>query len=86
MARHTKFLDRLLDPVGRALTPEAARQLLAIRADAETQALMEYLAERANEGLLTPEEREDYEALLSVANLIGILQAKARMVLAGSAA
>ena len=79
MVRHTEILDRLLDPFGRALTPEAARQLLAIRADAEIQALMEHLADRANEGLLTPEEREDYEALLSVANLIGILKAKARM-------
>jgi hypothetical protein len=86
MVASTQLLDRLLDPVGRALSPEAARRLIALRADAEAQARMDSLAERANEGLLTEEEREEYHSLVSATSLIAVLQAKARAALAEPAA
>lgn len=86
MGQAAQILDRMLDPIGRALTPEVARELVALRADAETQAYMDRLADRANEGLLTEEEAEEYDSLISAANLIAILQAKARLVLRDSAA
>jgi hypothetical protein len=75
------LLDRLLDPVGRALSPEAARRLVALRADEDAQASIDALADRANDGLLTPDERAQYESLVATANVIAVLQAKARMVL-----
>ena len=53
----TSVLDRILDPVGRALTPEVARKLVDLRVDAKTQARIDRLARRANEGKLTAEER-----------------------------
>jgi hypothetical protein len=81
-----ELLDRILDPVGRALSPEAARKLLALRADDETQSEIDALAERASQGTLTPEEYTEYESLISAANMIAILQAKARSVLAGISA
>jgi len=81
MPTSTDLLDRLLDPVGRALSPEAARRLIALRADADAQAKMDDLADRANEGLLTPDERAEYESLVAATTLIAILQAKARTVL-----
>ena len=34
---HTAVLDRLLDPLDRIFTPEVARQIVALRADAATQ-------------------------------------------------
>jgi hypothetical protein len=76
------MLDRLLDPVGRALTPEVARKIVSLRADAETQRRIDELADRCTEGQLTPEERADYEALVAAAGVIAILQAKARATLA----
>jgi hypothetical protein len=86
MPASSELLDRLLDPVGRALTPDVARRLIAIRADDATQQRIDALAERNNEGLLSEEERSEYEALVSAADLITLLQAKARAVLAGNSA
>ena len=86
MTTNAQLLDRLLEPVGKALSPEAARRLVALEADPEAQARIDDLAEKANEGLLTPEEREDYQSLISAASLIAVLQSKARAMLADSAA
>ena len=42
------------------------------------------LAKRANEGLLTPEERAEYEAFINLADIVSILQLKARRQLAAN--
>jgi hypothetical protein len=86
MDRTLQTLDRLLDPVGRALNGTAARELLSLRADPETQAKMDGFADRCTEGQLTPSERSEYEALVTASGVIAILQAKARIVLATPAA
>ena len=40
------------------------------------------LARKSTEGQLTPEEREEYEALIRAGQLVALLQAKARRLLA----
>ena len=80
------LLDRLLDPIGRSLTPEAARQLADLRADPAAQQRMDDLAGRCNDGNLTADERAEYDAYVTAATLIAILQSKARAVLSGGAA
>ena len=75
-------LDELLEPVGRALPLEFARELVALRATPEVEAKIEMLAEKCNEGQLTAEERAEYESYVQAIHLIGVLQAKARAVLA----
>ena len=75
-------LDRLLEPLTLKLTPAAARALVNFRADAETQARIAELAEKCNEGRLTPQERQEYEAFVRAIDLIAILQSKARRLLA----
>ncbi len=72
---------RLLDAVGRCLTPAVARRIVELRADAETTARVEVLAEKCNEGELTPEERAEYQSYVSTSTFIAILQAKARALL-----
>jgi hypothetical protein len=79
------LLDRLLDPVGRALGPQAARRLLGLRADPDTQRQVDEFAQCANEGTLDGEQRSEYEALIAAATVIGVLQGKARAVLAAQA-
>lgn len=74
-------LDRLLEPLAGCLTPEVAAKLADIRADDAMQDRIDYLAERANEGLLTVEEREEYAGYLHAIDVIAILQAKARSLL-----
>ncbi|MEO7300175.1 MAG: hypothetical protein ABI042_16545 [Verrucomicrobiota bacterium] len=72
-------LDRLLDPISRCFTPESARSLVALRADAVAQQRVEELAEKCNHGNLSPDEQREYETYVHVGNLIAILQAKARL-------
>lgn len=74
----TGILDRLLDPVGRCLSRRAARELADLRADEEIQAHVRELADKCNEGTLTAEERAEYESCVMAANVVAILQAKAR--------
>lgn len=74
-------LDRLLNPVQEIFTTEFAQALVNLRADAATQELIEDLGHRHHEGQLTAEELVEYEALVNGANLIAVLQAKARSFL-----
>ena len=76
------ILSRLLDPVGQMMPSDFARQLAALRATPEVQSRIDELASKSNEGELTPEERAEYLAYVDAIDLIGILQAKARNVLA----
>jgi hypothetical protein len=78
---NTSVLERLLDPISRCLTPESARALVALRADAVAQARIAQLAGECNEGRLEEEERREYETNVHVGNVVAILQAKARLLL-----
>ncbi|AUX45249.1 uncharacterized protein SOCE26_067300 [Sorangium cellulosum] len=78
-------IARLLDPVGRCLTPEVARALVSLRADAETQARIEELADKCTEGTLSPDERDEYSAYVAAIDFLTVLQSKARAVLASAA-
>ena len=73
-------LDQLLDPLGRILTPEVARKLVNLRVDARTQARIDKLARKCNEGKLTESERRQYEACVYAIDFIAILQSKARLL------
>lgn len=73
-------LNRLLTPFSDSLTPAMARRIAAFRADAETQARVDELATKCNEGVLTAGERREYEAYVRAIHLISVLQSKARIV------
>jgi hypothetical protein len=74
-------LDRVLDPFADCLTPEVAERIVRLRADAKTQARLDELADRANEGRLTLREKAEYDKYLEAFHFITILQAKARRLL-----
>jgi hypothetical protein len=78
----TVVLERFLGPVAESLNVEAARKLVRLKADAKTQARVDRLARKCNEGELTKEEHAEYEWYITAGNLIAILQAKARLLLA----
>jgi hypothetical protein len=81
MSQATLSLERMLDPVRDALTPAVAAAIADLRADAETQAHLDDLANRNTSGQLTADERAEYEMLVAAGNVIAVLQAKARAVL-----
>jgi hypothetical protein len=72
------FMDRVLDPLASSLNREAARSILESRVDPEIQARVAVLAERANEGLLSPEERDEYLSYVEAADLLAIFKLKAK--------
>jgi hypothetical protein len=76
------MLDGLLDPFTRCLDAASARRVAEFGIPAAVQQSVQLLAERANEGLLTEEERTDYEALVNAADFIAILKLKAERQLA----
>jgi hypothetical protein len=71
-------LDVLLDPLSRCLDIDSARRVAAFRIDPAVQARIDALAERANNGALSDEERAEYEACINAADFISILKLKAR--------
>jgi len=82
IAHGSTVLDEMLEPVSRCFGLETARALVGLRANERTRTRVEALAGKCNEGQLTSEERAEYEAYVQASTLIGILQAKARRVLA----
>jgi hypothetical protein len=72
-------IDSLLDPFSRCLDAESARRIVNFRPDASVQERIETLAEHANEGTLSPEERDEYEGLINAADFISILKLKAKL-------
>ena len=75
------ILERLLDPVGRILTPDVARKLVNLRFDKKAQTEINKLARKCNEGKLTDVERSAYETYVNAIDFVAIFQAKARALL-----
>jgi hypothetical protein len=74
----SSVLDGFLEPLSRCLDAESARRVVEFRIDPAIQARVEVLAERANEGVLTEDERAEYAALIDAADLVAILKLKVR--------
>ena len=82
--KNEPVLERLMGPLGECLTPESARRLLALKADAALQACVEEMADRHREGLLSPDEQAEYGNYVSYSTFVAILKSKARQLLAAS--
>mgnify|MGYP006908322757 CR=1 FL=1 len=78
----TGYLDRFLDPVTDALTPELARVIVDFHADSETEARIDMLRRKANDGTLTTGEEAEYKDFVDAVDVIPVFQSKARKFLA----
>ena len=81
MIAQATILDRFLEPFADCLTGEVARRVIDLRPDQVTQARLEVLREKANEGRLTEGEKAEYEEIVEGLDIMGILKAKARAAL-----
>lgn len=82
MSTAISFLDRFLEPMTTAFTPQMARTILDLRADADLEAQIQDLRQKANEGTLSREEEAEYKEFVEAVDVISIIQAKARKFLA----
>jgi len=81
-----QILGELVEPLGRALTTDSARALLAVRTSETAQRRIAELADRCNAGLLTPEEKAEYQLLVEVGDVMALLRTRARLYLSEHAA
>ncbi len=71
--------SRVIAPEKSGLSPDAARLVLEeFRFSEADEARMAELAEKCNEGNLTPQERAEYEAYVKVGDVLSLLHLKAR--------
>jgi hypothetical protein len=75
------ILDRIIEPFAECLTQEAARKIVALRADGEMQGRVDELADRANAGTLSEVEQSEYDRYLAAFHFVTILQARARRLI-----
>ncbi len=81
---NSSVVDELLDPVGKCLTLEVAERMANLRATPRVQEKLDEFAEKSSEGILTADERSEYEACLRAINFISLLQMKARALISSS--
>jgi hypothetical protein len=80
-ATETAILSRLIEPEHSGLAPEAARYILTLEfKDSDQQRMLE-LAEKAREGVLSPDEERELENYRHVGHLLALLRSKARVSL-----
>jgi hypothetical protein len=78
-------LDEFLEPLTRCLDAESARRVAALGVPPSVQERVNTLAELANEGLLSDDERAEYEALINAEDFVAILKLKVQGQLSGAA-
>ena len=75
------ILQRLIDPRRCGWTPQAAEAVLQIRFAEEDEQRASELADRANRGVITPDEEREMEGYLRLGSLMDLMQSKARLYL-----
>jgi hypothetical protein len=76
--------NRGTNPILQLITMDQGREIVQFRGDAELRQRIDQLAELANEGELTAEERAKYEGYVHANKFVAIFQAKARKLLSNS--
>ena len=81
MATVENYLDRYLDPVTQAFSPDVAQRIVDLKPDKGVLARVEQLGQKSNSGDITEAERDEYQALADAGTLVALLKAKARRFL-----
>ena len=76
-------LHRFLEHFTGTFTPELARHFAQLPPSPQFQARLDELAEKANEGTLTEEERREYATYVQAMDVIALLRIKASSEFAG---
>jgi hypothetical protein len=82
MATATEFLSSYIEPLAAELTTQQAQTILSIKPADRLIARVQELGDKASAGKLTEQERAEYEYYIDVDDVIGLLKAKARSLLA----
>ena len=69
--------DSLLESVARCLDTNSVRALSELQLDEAARGRLDVLAQKANEGQLTPGEAREYERFIDLSDIISTLRLKA---------
>jgi hypothetical protein len=75
---HSLAFDRATQAIFGILHPEQVHQIADYHADETLQERIAQLADKANEGELSDEERAEYEGYAQANRFVAVLQAQAR--------
>ena len=76
--------DSLLESAARCLDADSVRALHKMELDSAARTRLDLLAQKANEGQLTPEEAREYDRFIELGDIVATLRLKAERQL-GSA-
>ena len=75
------MLEQIADLDAKSISPETVRHLLELSFTRSHQEQVDALSQKAREGSLTPTERAELDEFIRVADLLAILQSRARQAL-----
>ena len=75
------YLEQLIEPFAELLTVDSARKIASLQADELLQKRVDELADMANRGTLTADDREEYDRYLAAFHFVTIMQSRARRFL-----
>jgi hypothetical protein len=81
MVSEADIFSRVIDASNPNLTPEAAKGILQLDYSEADHARMAELARKSNDGLLTSDERREFESYVFVGDMLAMLKSKARLSL-----
>lgn len=70
--------DKMIDGLSRCFHGDSAKEFLKFRVDADLQKQIDELADKCNEGTLTPDERSEYGEIVVLDGYVAILKSKIR--------
>lgn len=72
------LLEALADSVAACLDAPSLRAIANMELDPKTRNRLDELAEKANEGQLSADERVEYQSFIGVSEFLGLAQLRAR--------
>jgi hypothetical protein len=81
----TTMLEQLADLESQSMSPQTAQKLVELSFSHRQQERVSLLSEKAQEGTLTPAEQNELDEYIRVADLLAILQSRARRALKDAA-
>ena len=72
------LVEALAESMAACLDAPSLQAIAGLQLDAATQERLDTLADKANEGQITSEERAEYQAFIGISEFLGLAQLRAR--------
>jgi hypothetical protein len=77
---YSTVFDEFINPIIDSLTVDVARRIADSGVRSEFQSRIDELADKANEGALTPAEHQEYAQIVELIDIFSLLRLRARIL------